>query len=37
LGQEPPILNEILQDGRLLEGVRFLNPLTAEFDLAAWV
>jgi hypothetical protein len=37
LGQEPPILNEILQGNCLLEGVRFLNPLTAEFDLTAWV
>jgi hypothetical protein len=28
-------LNEALQDGRLLEGVRFLNPLKAEINLAA--
>jgi predicted nucleic acid-binding protein len=37
LNQVPILLSEDFQDGRLLEGVRFLNPLTAEFELAAWV
>jgi predicted nucleic acid-binding protein len=37
LNHVPLLLSEDFQDGRLLEGVRFLNPLTAEFDLAAWV
>ena len=37
LNQVPLLLSEDFQDGRLLEGVRFLNPLTAEFNLRAWI
>ncbi len=37
LNQVPVILSEDFQTGRLLEGVRFVNPLTPDFDLALWV
>lgn len=37
LNQVPLLLSEDFQDGCLLEGVRFLNPLVAGFDLAAWL
>lgn len=30
----PTILSEDLQDGQLIEGVRFINPFTPSFDLA---
>jgi predicted nucleic acid-binding protein len=35
LNQVPFVLSEDFQDGRVLEGVRFLNPLADTFDLAA--
>ncbi|HXG36684.1 MAG TPA: PIN domain-containing protein [Dehalococcoidia bacterium] len=34
LNQVPYVLTEDLDDGALLEGVRFLNPFSASFDLA---
>ena len=34
LNNVPNILSEDFNDGALLEGVRFLNPFTASFDLA---
>jgi len=37
LNQIPLLLSEDFQDGRLLEGVRFLNPLVSDFDLAVWL
>lgn len=37
LNQIPLLLSEDFQDGRLLEGVRFLNPLASDFDLAVWL
>lgn len=37
LNQVSLLLSEDFQDGCLLEGVRFLNPLVAGFDLAAWL
>lgn len=36
LNQVSLLLSEDFQDGRLLEGVRFLNPLAPGFDMAAW-
>lgn len=37
LNQIPLLLSEDFQDGRLLEGVQFLNPLVDDFDLTAWI
>jgi len=31
------IFSEDFSTGAMLEGVRFVNPLTERFDLAAWV
>ena len=37
LNQVEVVLSEDFQDGRVLDGVRFANPLAASFDLAALV
>jgi predicted nucleic acid-binding protein len=34
LNQIPAVLSEDFQDGAILENVRFINPLSSEFDLA---
>jgi len=36
LNQVPLVLSEDFQDGQWLEGVRFVNPFSAKFDLQAW-
>jgi predicted nucleic acid-binding protein len=36
LNQVPTILTEDFQNGRLLEGVLFVNPFHADFDLEEW-
>jgi len=35
--QIPLVFSEDFQDGRALEGVRFINPFSSEFNLGAWV
>lgn len=35
--QVPLILGEDFQHGQRLEGIGFVNPLTPDFDLAAWL
>jgi predicted nucleic acid-binding protein len=37
LNQIPMVLSEDFQDGQILEGVRFVNPFTMDFDLEAWI
>ena len=37
LNQVPVIFSEDFQDGQILEGVRFVNPFSAQFDLADWI
>lgn len=37
LHQVALVLSEDFQDGQWLEGVRFLNPFSANFDLQAWL
>ena len=37
LNQVDVVLSEDFQDGRVLDGVRFVNPFTSSFDLAALV
>lgn len=37
LNQIPVIFSEDFQNGQMLEGVRFINPLTADFDLNHWL
>ena len=37
LNQVEVVLSEDFQDGRVLDGVRFVNPFTSSFDLAALV
>lgn len=37
LHQIPVVLSEDFNTGALIEGVRFVNPFSTEFDLAAWV
>lgn len=37
LNQIPLILSEDFQTGRLLEGVRFVNPFAPDFSLAKWL
>lgn len=36
LNQVPAIFTEDFQNGRRVEGVQFVNPLLADFDLSAW-
>ena len=36
LNQVPTVFSEDFQDGQRLEGVRFVNPLVAGFELNAW-
>lgn len=36
LNQVGTVFSEDFQDGQRLEGVRFVNPLVAAFELAAW-
>ena len=36
LNQVPVIFSEDFQDGQLLEGVRFINPLASKFNLEEW-
>ncbi len=36
LNQIPVVFSEDFQDGQTLEGVRFVNPFTAEFELESW-
>lgn len=37
LNQITLVFSEDFQDGALLEGVRFVNPFSSDFDLARWV
>jgi predicted nucleic acid-binding protein len=37
LNQIPIIFSEDFQDGQILEGVRFVNPFAADFDLETWL
>jgi predicted nucleic acid-binding protein len=37
LNQVPLVFSEIFQDGRVLEGVRFVNPFTPGFVLESWL
>lgn len=37
LNQVDVVLSEDFQDGRILDGVRFVNPFSASFDLAALI
>jgi len=37
LNQVPVIFSEDFNSGSVLDGVRFVNPLVTDFDLAAWV
>lgn len=37
LNQIPVILSEDFRSGTSLEGVRFINPLSADFDVNAWL
>jgi predicted nucleic acid-binding protein len=37
LNQVPTILSEDFNTGAVLEGVRFVNPFTDDFDLDAWL
>jgi len=37
LNETPVIFSEDFQDGQTLEGVKFVNPFAAEFNLAVWV
>jgi predicted nucleic acid-binding protein len=37
LNQVQVIFSEDFQDGQILEGVRFVNPFSAQFDLTNWV
>ena len=37
LNQIPVIFSEDFQDGQILEGVRFVDPFAATFDVAAWL
>ena len=37
LNQAPLVLSEDFQDGQVLEGVRFVNPFTPDFDLDNWL
>jgi predicted nucleic acid-binding protein len=37
LNQIPAILSEDFPDGRILEGVRFVNPFAETFELAKWL
>jgi predicted nucleic acid-binding protein len=37
LNQVPLVFSEDFQDGRVLEGVRFVNPFTPEFVLESWL
>jgi len=36
LNQVPVVFSEDFQDGQLLEGVKFVNPFTDQFDIEAW-
>ena len=36
LNQVPTVFTEDFQDGQRLDGVRFVNPLVAGFELGAW-
>jgi predicted nucleic acid-binding protein len=36
LNQIPLIFSEDFQDGQTLEGVRFVNPFSAQFELRDW-
>ena len=36
LNQTSTIFTEDFQDGRVVEGVRFINPLRPDFDLSLW-
>jgi predicted nucleic acid-binding protein len=37
LNQFPVVFSEDFQDGQILEGVRFVNPIGGTFDVEAWV
>ena len=37
LNQIPVVLSEDFNVGGVIEGIRFVNPLADEFDLAAWI
>jgi predicted nucleic acid-binding protein len=37
LNQVPTVFSEDFRPGTTLEGVRFVNPFVAEFDLAQWL
>ncbi len=37
LNQVPTVFTEDFQDGGRLEGVQFVNPLVAAFDLGSWI
>ena len=37
LNQVPLVFSEDFQDGRVLEGVRFVNPFTPGFVLESWL
>jgi predicted nucleic acid-binding protein len=37
LNQAPLVFSEDFQDGAVLEGVRFVNPFSTDFDLTRWV
>ena len=37
LNQVPVIFSEDFNSNSVLDGVRFVNPFSAEFDLTAWV
>ena len=37
LNQIPILFSEDFQDGQVLEGVRFVNPFAADFDVEVWL
>jgi len=37
LNQVATVFTEDFQDGRRLDGVQFVNPLLAEFDIDRWI
>jgi predicted nucleic acid-binding protein len=37
LNQVPTIFSEDFSDGAMLEGVRFVNPFSSEFELETWL
>ena len=36
LNQVPVVFTEDFQDGQTLEGIRFINPFAADFEIEAW-